>query len=63
MLNVKRGFLLSVSALQNVHTVVECVSGSNLYSYSVSSRHLFALSCARILLVFLKGRLHDQIFT
>ena len=51
--HVKRWFVLCVCALQSRHIGVGCVSGEILGRYSISSGHLYALSCARVLLVYL----------
>ena len=42
-----------MSELQSRLTGVERVSGEVLCRYSINSGHLFALSCARFLLVYL----------
>ena len=45
--------IMCVCALQSGHIGVGCVSGDILRRYSISSGHLFAISCARVLLVYL----------
>ena len=52
--HVKRWFVLCVCAYYRVeHIGVGCVSGEILWRYSISSGHLFALSCVRVLFVHL----------
>ena len=40
-------------ALQSVYVGVGCLSGEILCRYSIYSRHLFALNCAKVPLVYL----------
>ena len=47
--HVRRLFVLRVCALQSGHIGVRCVSGEILWRYYISSGHLFAFSCARVL--------------
>ena len=51
--HVKRLFVLCVWALQSRHVSIGWVSGEIPCRYSINSGHLFALSCAKVLLVYL----------
>ena len=51
--HVKRWFVLCDCALHSGHIGVGCVSCKILLRYPINSRHLFALSCTKVLLVYL----------
>ena len=51
--HVKSRFVFCVYALQSKQIGIGCVSGKILCKYSINRGHFFALSFARVLLVYL----------